>query len=138
MAFKLIQQDAVTLREAYGERKAEYEALLATERWSGAILHAGTLVELAPKLVLCKHLGVSQLPAIFQVHDLELLFYCSGYYDRLGANNALQQNFSFIYKNWSMTLRYEASRNTQKDAEEFDAAWFDSTSGVITFLSQYF
>lgn len=55
MALKFIQQDAATLREAYQERKAEYDALRAAGRWPGAILLAGTLLELALKLVLCKH-----------------------------------------------------------------------------------
>ena len=74
MALKLIQQDASTLHEAYHERKAEYDALRAAERWSGAILLAGTLLELALKMVLCKHLRVSKLPTIFQVTLLTCCF----------------------------------------------------------------
>jgi len=69
MALKFIEQDATTLRNAYQERKAEYDALRAAGRWSGAVLYAGTLLELALKLVLCKHFNVPQLPVIFQVHD---------------------------------------------------------------------
>ncbi len=45
MALKLIQQNASTLRDAYDERKAEYDALRAAGKWSGAILQAGTLLE---------------------------------------------------------------------------------------------
>ena len=66
MALKFIQQDATTLREAYQERKAEYDLLRTGGRWAGAILYAGTLLVLALKLVMCKHLGVSNLPTIFQ------------------------------------------------------------------------
>lgn len=138
MAIKLIQQDANTLLEAYHERKAEYDALRAAERWSGAILHAGTLLELALKMVLCKHLGVSKLPAIFQVHDLELLFYCSGHYSHLMSDTLLRQNFSLIYDNWSIALRYEGAIKVRQDADAFDAALFGPTHGMITFLSEYF
>ena len=94
MALKFIQQDATTLREAYEERKAEYVTLRAGGRWSGAILHAGTLLELALKLVICKLLGVSNLPTIFQVHDLDLLLHCSGLLNHVESNQALQENFS--------------------------------------------
>jgi hypothetical protein len=138
MALKLIQQDAATLREAFLERKAEYEALRATGRWSGAVLYAGTLLELALKLVMSKNFGVSNLPAIFQVHDLELLLCCSGVYPRLNADERAYENFLLIHKRWSMALRYEGAIQTQRDADAFDRALFDPTQGVITFLSQHF
>jgi hypothetical protein len=137
MALKLIPQDVTKLREAYDERKAEYDALRAVGRWPGAILLAGTLLELALKLVLCRHFGVANLPTIFQVHDLDLLFYCSGQYSYLAANSLLRQNFSFILKNWSMALRYEVAIKTKPDADAFDVALFNPTHGIITFLSQY-
>ncbi len=88
MALKFIEQNAKTLLQAYEERKAEYEALRATNRWSGAILYAGTLLELALKLAICKLLGVANLPAIFQVHDLDLLLYCSGQQKRFEEGTA--------------------------------------------------
>jgi len=138
MALKFIEQDATTLREAYHERKAEYDTLRTAERWSGAILYAGTLLELALKLVMCKHLEVSNLPTIFQVHDLELLLCCSGRYARLTADEPVYENFLLIHKRWSMTLRYEGATQTQRDADAFDQALFAPTQGVIAFLSQYF
>lgn len=55
MPLKFIQQNVTTLHEAYNERKAEYDALRAAGRWSGAVLYAGTLLELALKLLMCKH-----------------------------------------------------------------------------------
>jgi len=137
MALKFIEQDATTLRNAYQERKAEYDALRAAGRWSGAVLYAGTLIELALKLVISKHLGVTNLPTIFQVHDLDLLFCCSGQYSHLKVDNLLQENFSVVHKRWSMALRYEGTK-AQRDADDFDQALFDSSHGVITFLSQYF
>ncbi len=138
MALKFIEQDAATLRNAYQERKAEYDALRAAGRWSGAILYAGTLLELALKLVISKHLEVTNLPAIFQVHDLELLLCCSGLRTRLTTDNFLNENFLLIHKRWSMALRYEGPTQTQRDADAFDQALFSPTNGVITFLSQYF
>lgn len=138
MAIKLIQQDAATLLEAYHERKAEYDALRAAGRWPGAILYAGTLLELALKLVICKLLGVSNLPTIFQVHDLYLLLYCSGQHDHFKAGTAIETNFSLVHTDWSMSLRYEGAIKTQQDADRFDRALFDPSDGVITYLSQYF
>lgn len=65
MALKLIQQDLATLRAACEERKAEYQALRAAGRWAGAVLYAGTLLELALELVISKQPEVSNLPAHF-------------------------------------------------------------------------
>jgi hypothetical protein len=138
MALKFIQQNSATLLEAYKERQAEYDALRAAGRWAGAVLYAGTLLELALKLVMCKHLEVSNLPTIFQVHDLELLLYCSGLYTRLSSDDLLNENFLLIHKRWSMALRYEGTAQTQQDADDFDQALFSPSHGVITFFSQYF
>ena len=138
MALKFIQQDATTLREAYEERKAEYDLLRAGGRRSGAILYAGTLLELALKLVICKLLGVSNLPTIFQVHDLDLLLYCSGRFSDFTVGSILHRNFAIIQHRWSMALRYEGAIQTQQGSDDFDRALFDPSQGVITFLSKYF
>lgn len=138
MALKLIPQDIGSLRAAYEARQAEYQTLRVGEQWSGAILHAGTLAELALKLVICKQLRIKQLPAIFQVHDLELLVYCSGQYEAFSMNRTLQHNFRFIIDRWSMALRYEGAEKTKEHADEFDLALFEQAHGVITYLSQYF
>lgn len=138
MALKLIQQDVSTLRAAFDERKVEYDALRAAGRWAGAILLAGTLLELALKLIICKHLRIAKLPHIFQVHDLELLLYCSGQYDRLASDNQLLENFSYICDHWSMALRYEGAVQTQQTADAFDHALFDPSHGILASLSQHF
>jgi hypothetical protein len=101
-------------------------------------LYSGTLLELALKLVICRLLDVSNLPTIFQVHDLELLLCCSGQVSRFAPGTALETNFSLIHHNWSMTLRYEGAVKTQQDSDRFDRALFDPSNGVITDLSQYF
>jgi hypothetical protein len=138
MALKFIQQDATTLREAYQERKAEYDALRTAGRWPGAVLYAGTLLELAFKLVICKHLGITNLPTIFQVHDLDLLLCCSGQQSRFGAGTALHKNFSKIQDHWTMALCYEGAVKTQQDSDDCDKALFDPSYGLLTLLSQYF
>lgn len=138
MALKFIQQNAETLRKAFDERKAEYDVLRSAGKWSGVVLYAGTLLELALKLVMSKHLEVSNLPAIFQVHDLELLLCCSGLYTRLNADERAYENFLLIHKRWSITLRYEGAIQSQRDADAFDQALFDPKQGIITFLAQYF
>jgi len=138
MALKLIEQDAATLRRAYEERKLEYDALRSVGRWSGAILLAGTLVELALKVVICKRLEVSRLPTIFQTHDLDLLLHCSGQQIRFGYGTALQKSLSTIQDQWTMALRYEGPVKTKRDSDDCDEALFDSSHGLLTLLSQYF
>ena len=137
MALKFIQQDATTLREAVAERKREYDSLRTAGNWSGAMLHAGILLEVALKLAICKHLKVSKLPTIFQVHDLELLFYCAGQQDVLETNPTLQSNFGFIVEKWSMVLRYEGVKS-QAESDLIDYALFSAPNGVLTFLTPYF
>ncbi len=138
MALKFIQQDATTLREAYLERKSEYDALRAAGRWSGTVLHGGTLLELALKVVMCKHLDITNLPTIFQVHDLNLLLCCSGQWSRFAPGTVLEKNYSLILDDWSMSIRYEGPIKSQQDSNRFDQALFDPANGVITYLSQYF
>ena len=101
------------------------------------MLHAGILVEVALKLAICRHLKVSKLPTIFQVHDLELLFYCSGQQDALETNPTLQSNFGFIVEKWSMVLRYEGVKS-QAESDLIDYALFSAPNGVLTFLTSYF
>jgi len=110
MAVKFIQQDATTLHAAYQERKAEYDALRAAGRWSGAVLHAGTLLELALKVVMCKHLGITNLPTIFQVHDLDLLLCCSGQQSRFGAGTAIYRRSKTIGR-WHCVTKAPLNRN---------------------------
>jgi len=138
MAIKFIKQDANVLLAAYNARKEEYEALRATKQWSGAISHAGILLELALKLVICKHIGEKKLPVMFQIHDLELLLYCSGQSNNFLSNPALQHNFKIVSSRWSMELRYKGATHTPADADIVNQALFDQRDGVLTFLSQHF
>ncbi|MCI0697280.1 hypothetical protein L0337_35410 [candidate division KSB1 bacterium] len=137
MALKLIKQDVQTLRDAFAERSREYDSLRAAGNWAGAILHAGVLLEVALKIVICKHFKVQRLPTAFQVHDLEFLFYCSGQQSALDTNKNLQNNFIAILDNWSMTLRYEGAKS-QTESDDVDHALFDIPDGVLTFLTPYF
>ncbi len=138
MAIKFIQQDAATLRDAYNERKDEYDALRMAGKWSGAISHAGILVEVALKLVICKNIGETQLPTMFQIHELELLRYCSGLNNSFLTNPTLLRNFDIVHKRWSIDLRYQGVTKTQADADLVNHALFEPVNGVLTFLSQYF
>ena len=138
MAIKFIKQDAAVLLDAYNARKDEYEALRATGKWSGAIYHAGVLVELALKLVICKNIGETKLPVMFQIHDLDLLLYCSGQRNNFLSQPNLRRNFDIVNKRWSMELRYKGATQTQADSDLVHQALFDQLDGVLAFLSQYF
>jgi len=137
MAIKFIKQDAGILLEAYNARKEEYEALRATGKWSGAISHAGILLELALKLTICKHIGATELPVMFQIHDLELLLYCSGQRNNFSSKPILERNFDIVLKRWSMDLRYQGATKTQVDSDAVHQALFDPINGILIFLSQY-
>jgi accessory colonization factor AcfC len=71
MNVKVITQDVATLRQAFQQRKREYDALRTAGEWAGAVLHAGILVELALKIAICKNMNVTHLPRVYQVHDLD-------------------------------------------------------------------
>ena len=138
MAIKFILQDATTLREAYEARKEEYEALRVAGKWSGAISHGGILLELALKLAICKQIGETKLPTMYQIHDLELLLYCSGLRRSFHSNSNLLLHFDVVKSHWSIDLRYEGSTKTQADSDLVHQALFESSTGVLPFLSKYF
>ena len=135
MAFKLIAQDIVTLRQAYREREREYTILRSGKAWSGAVLYGGILLEIALKSAICKNLKVTHLPRVFQVHDLDFLLYCSGLRDTFQNTPELKRNFDVVLTRWSMELRYEGSVVTEKKSEEIHNALFDSSNGVLTYLT---
>ncbi len=135
MNVKVITQDVATLRQAFQQRKREYDALRAAGEWAGAVLHAGVLVELALKIPICKNMNVTYLPRVYQVHDLDFLLYCSGLLNALQGNPDLLRNFGIVTTRWSMELRYEGPVITQAKSNEIHNALFDSASGVPTFLN---
>lgn len=137
MALSLMVQDTTTLEQAYLERKSEYDILRSAGKWSGAILQAGFLVELMFKRVICKNMGVSKLPKVFQLHDLEFLLYCSGRQAEFDSNVELHKNFMLIHSKWSLDLRYEGATRTQAEADSIDNALFDTNNGVITKVQIY-
>jgi len=132
---KVIAEDVATLRQAYQLRKREYDALRAAGEWSGAVMHAGTLVELALKIAICKNMDVTHLPKAFQVHDLDYLLYCTGLQNAFLNNPELLRNFTVGTTRWSMEMRYKGAITTQRKAEKIHQALFDPTNGVLTFLS---
>lgn len=135
MAAQFIKQDMATLEEAYKMRKEEYEILHRAGKWQGAVLHAGFVLELALKIAICKKLDEPNLPRLFQVHDLELLLYCSGLRKTFESKPDIYRNFGIILKHWSIELRYERMMITSIIADEVYQALFDSSNGLLTFLS---
>lgn len=135
MPIKIIPQNISMLQEAYQMRMEEYQVLRSAEKWQGAVLQAGFLLELALKIAICKNLDEPNLPRIFQFHDLELLLYCSGLRKTFRSNPNLHRNFTIVLSNWSLDLRYERRVITKTKSEEVHQALFDSTYGVLTFLS---
>jgi hypothetical protein len=134
---KLIKEDVTTLREAYRLRKREYEALRSAAEWSGAVLHAGILLELALKIAICQNMDVTHLPQAFQIHNVGVLLYCSGLRNKITNSPDLQHNFGIIESRCSMDLRYKGATMTNQDADEVHQALFDPSNGMLTFLSSF-
>jgi hypothetical protein len=132
---KVIAEDVATLRQAYQLRKREYDALRAAGEWSGAVMHAGILVELALKIAICKNMDVTHLPKAFQVHDLDYLLYCTGLQNTFLNDPDLLRNFTVGTTRWSMDMRYKGAITTQRKADKIHQALFDPANGVLTFLS---
>ena len=132
---KVIAEDVATLRQAYQLRQREYEAMRAAGQWSGAVMHAGMLVELTLKIAICKNMDVPHLPRVFQIHDLELLLYSSGLRNIVMNNPDLQRNFGIIATRWSMELRYKGDAIVKQNFDEVDQALFDPSTGLLTFFS---
>lgn len=137
MALKLVVQDVATLRLAYEERCLEYDCLRTAGRWAGAVYLSGILVEIAFKIIIGKHMGVSKLPDLFKVHDLELLRYCSGLENSFASSPELHTNFSTIHNAWTIDLRYRGSE-AEIAANDVHKALYEPPDGLLTFLSRHF
>ena len=132
---KLIKEDVTTLHQAYQLRGREYNALRSAGEWAGAVMHAGILLELALKIAICKNMDAIRLPKAFQVHELEFLLYCSGLEKSFKNNANLYDNFNLIADKWSIDLRYKGATVNQQDSDDFHQALFDTSNGVLTFLT---
>ena len=100
------------LRLLSDERMADARALLAAGRNEGAIHLCGYAVELALKARICETLNWSRFPETgreasdyrsLRTHDLEVLLYLSGVYERIAAG--LEEDWARVLK-WKPELRY--------------------------------
>ena len=123
------------------ERIANAEALLVSERWTGAYYLAGYSVECGLKAVIAKRTYAGDYPpkdaAKLYSHNLQDLLRFAG----LGGSNgaitvpghavAVTDNWN-IAKTWSEVVRYET--RTEQQARLLVQAVNHSTEGVLSWI----
>ena len=68
---------------------------------------AGYVVEENLKCAICKTLKISNLPKVFEYHDLESLLFYSGYDRELRDDEIVGPSFLGIDGIWDVEMRYE-------------------------------
>jgi hypothetical protein len=66
------------LEQAARDRLDDAQALLDAGRYASAIAHGLYALEIRLKLVICSRLDITNLPKVFQIHDLGALMLHSG------------------------------------------------------------
>jgi hypothetical protein len=106
------------------ERLLDADALIATERYDGAIYIAGYVIELQLKARICKTLNWQGFPSSsnefqdyksFKVHDLDVLLHLSGIEVRIKQNHFTD----WVNVNtWNPENRYKTVGKVSKNAAE--------------------
>ena len=98
---------AVSLRIIADARLRDFDALWKAGQCHTAVYMAGYVVEEYLKCAICKTLKISNLPTIFEYHDLESLLFYSGFDREIRADLTVFESFEEINKNWKVEMRYE-------------------------------
>ena len=135
--------------QAFAEQRlGDAEALLASERWSGAYSMSGYAVELALKARVLKHLAESDFvfgaaPQKMQlrdywIHDLYKLIGYSGLESELTRQMSADPRFAeswSVVKEWSEMARYHET--SEIDAKDLLTAIADPEHGVLQWIRRY-
>lgn len=91
-------------------------ALLAKQRYHGALYLAGYSVECALKWAITRKRGTTYLPGEFEIHDLDKLMGESGLARQLQNDHSMPRLFSALADEWGPHGRYDASKLDDKAA----------------------
>ncbi len=133
------------LQQLADERVLDAEALLKTDRWSGAYYVSGYAVEFAMKACIAKKTNLHDFPDKTVVekaytHDLTKLLDLAGLKLQLerdttsATNQALGINWQHV-KDWSERARYQ--QKTEPQARRLYQAVTDNANGVLTWIKNH-
>lgn len=133
------------LQQLADDRVVDAEALLSTDRWSGAYYVCGYAVECALKACIAKKTNLHDFPDKTVVekaytHDLTRLLDLAGLKLQLkldttsAANPALGINWQHV-KDWSERARYQ--QKTEPQARRLYQAVTENANGVLTWIKNH-
>jgi hypothetical protein len=136
--FADVGADLADLEQAWKDRLADAQILVAAGRNASAIAMCLYTIEILLKTLICKKLDLAQLPKAFEIHDLDGLLVLAGL-SRLNS-----QTTSPVKRNWDNILdaskqlnhiRYKPDQNwSAADSTGLLRQLEDPTDGVIAWL----
>jgi HEPN domain-containing protein len=76
-------ESVADLEQASKDRLEDSEQLLKAGRYAAAIMHGLYALEIALKVLICRRLDVSNLPRVFETHNLEALMLHAGLAEKI-------------------------------------------------------
>ena len=139
--FARLGQALADLEQAWQDRMADAEALLAAGRNALAIATGLYAVEIRLKTVICRRLDLEQLPRAFEVHDLLGLLTLAELSRRIERKPAKS-----VKENWDAVMNHVPRLNdfrytpdagwTAAQAREFFRQLRDPPHGVLVWLGK--
>jgi HEPN domain-containing protein len=116
-------------------RLREFALLRAAGEYAGAYYLGGYAVELYLKRAICRLLGLSRLPVLFHIHDLDALLFFAGLSGRIDTEPHIKACFNLLRSAWSERKRYTVPAGvTAQDCDDMDRWLNDPSDGVIPWL----
>ena len=127
------------LNVAWRDRLDDADTLLASNRHASAIVMGLFALEIYLKTLICKRLGVHQLPKAFEVHDLDGLLLLAGLSRRLLTKRAatIRSNWNFIVRTSDRLNEMRYAPNARwgpADAQTFFEQLRGTPAGVLPWL----
>lgn len=105
------------LMDAAGDRLEDAEALLKSGRYASAIAFGIYALEIELKVVICRRLEPTELPKVFETHDLDTLMMHLG----LSVKVRRVKRPRFIAKNWDELI--EIGKGVDQFRYKNNPAW---------------
>ncbi len=141
--FSTLGASAADLTGAWQDRLADANALLAAGRHAAAISAGIYALEILLKTGICRVLNLSQMPRIFEIHDLDGLATSAGLRSNVDdpafSGSKTGQNWARIsdYSAKLNELRYTPDANWSKvDATDLLECLQDPNDGVIPWIQK--
>ncbi|MCH8290992.1 HEPN domain-containing protein [Candidatus Poribacteria bacterium] len=116
------------------ERLRDANVLLKQKRYNGAVYLGGYVIECMLKAAICVYLSRNDLPAIYQIHDLDELMDSSGLLPSLQIDRKMSSHFLTI-EGWCVGIRYLGKRFKASEAKHFLDAVKEIRQWILTKIS---